>query len=139
MQAKGHQAGKGGKGRERGRKWPQPEHLFRQLPPGLPPQVSAAVQTENEREVRRQQAARYEALAHVEGQRCRHQPQEQGPDTNYRLEMEPGRTGSGRLGRLEGSGGECRGQSSGGMQREMGQAEQSSAAAEGHRGQRGGE
>ena len=58
--------------------------------------------------MRRQQAARYEALAHVEHQRRRRQPPEQGPDTIYQLEMEPGRTG-------------MRG----------GQAEQSSAAVQG--------
>ena len=83
--------------------------------------------------------ARYEALAHVERQRRRHQPLEPGPDTIYRLEMESGRTGSGRQGGLEGSGGEHSGQPSGGVPREGGQAEQSSAAAEGHRGQREGE
>ena len=43
--------------------------------------------------MRRQQAARYEALAHVEHQRRRRQPPEQGPDTIYQLEMEPGKTG----------------------------------------------
>ena len=89
--------------------------------------------------MRRQQAARYEALAHVECQRRRRQPPEQGPDTIYRWEMEPGRTGSGRQGGQEGLGGERSGQPSGGMRREIGQAEQSSAAAEGHRGQRVGE
>ena len=89
--------------------------------------------------MRRQQAARYEALAHVERQRRCRQPPEQGPDTIYRLEMEPGRTGSGCQGGLEGLGGERGGQPSGGMRREVGQAEQSSAAAEGHRGQREGE
>ena len=52
--------------------------------------------------------ARYEALAHLEHQRRRRQPPEQGPDTIYQLEMEPGRTGT-------------RG----------GQAEQSSAAVQG--------
>ena len=51
---------------------------------------------------------RYEALAHVEHQRRRRQPPEQGPDTIYQLEMEQGRTG-------------VRG----------GQAEQSSAAVQG--------
>ena len=60
--------------------------------------------------MRRQQAARYEALAHVEHQCCRRQPPEQGPDTIYRLEMEPGRTG---------------------MRRGAQQAEQSSAAVQG--------
>ena len=54
--------------------------------------------------MRRQQAARYEALAHVERQRCRRQPPEQGLDTIYRLEMEPEMTGSGRQGGLQGSG-----------------------------------
>ena len=139
VQAKGHQAGKGGKGSGRGRQWPQPQRWFRQSPPGLPPQVSAVVRAEEEREVRRQQAARYEALPHVERQRRRHQPPEQGPDTIYRLEMELGRTGSGGRGGQEGSGGERSGQPSGGMRGEVGQAEQSGAAAEGHRGQREGE
>ena len=92
VHAKGHLAGKG-KGSGRGRQWPQPQHSFRRPPPGSPPQVSAAVRAEEEREVRRQQAARYEALAHVEHQRRRRQPPEQGPDTIYQLEMEPGRTG----------------------------------------------
>ena len=108
VHAKGHLAGKGGKGSGRGRQWPQPQRSFRQSPPRSPPRVSAAVRAEEEREVRRQQAARYEALAHVEHQRRRRQPQEQGPDTIYQLEMEPGRTG-------------MRG----------GQAEQSSAAVQG--------
>ena len=137
VHAKGHRAGNGGKGSGRGRQWPQPERSFRQSPPGSPPQVSAAVRAEEEREVRRQQAVPY--VEHVECQHRRHPPPEQGPDTIYRLEMEPGRTGSGRQGGLEGSGGERGGQPSGGMRREVGQAEQSSTAAEGHRGQREGE
>ena len=70
-----------------------PKRSFRQPPPRSPPGVSAAVRAEEEREARRQQAARYEALAHVEHQRRRRQPPEQGPDTIYQLEMEPGRTG----------------------------------------------
>ena len=89
--------------------------------------------------MRRQQAAGYEALAQVERQRRRHQPLEPGPDTIYRLEMMSGSTGSGCQGGLEGSGGEHSGQPSGWMRREGGQAEQSSAAAEGQRGQREGE
>ena len=108
VQAKGHLAGKGGKGSGQGRQWPQPQRSFRQPPPRSPPGVSAAVRAEEEREARRQQAARYEALAHVEHQRRRRQPPGQGPDTIYQLEMEPGRTG-------------MRG----------GQAEQSSAAVQG--------
>ena len=108
VHAKGHLAGKGRKGSGRGREWPQPQRSFRQLPPRSPQRVSAAVRAEEEREVRRQQAARYEALAHVEHQRRRRQPPKQGPDTIYQLEMEPGRTG-------------MRG----------GQAEQSSAAVQG--------
>ena len=108
VHAKGHLAGKGGKGSGRGRQWPQPQRSFRQPPPRWPPRVSAAVRAEEGREVRRQQAARYEALAHVEHQRRRRQPPEQGPDTIYQFEMEPGRTG-------------MRG----------GQAEQSSAAVQG--------
>ena len=131
VHAKGHLAGKGGKGSGRGRQWPQPQRSFRQSPPGSPPQVSAAVRAEEEREVRRRQAARYAALAHVERQRCRRQPPVQGPDTIYRLGMEPGRTGSGRQGGLEGLGGKRSGQPSGGMRREAGQAEQSSAAVQG--------
>ena len=80
--------------------------------------------------------ARYEALAHVERQRRCHRPPERGPDTIYCLEMESRRTGSGRQGGQEGSGGEQRKQPSTGMRREGGHAEQSSAAVEGHRGQR---
>ena len=108
VHAKGHLAGKGGKGSGRRRQWPQPQRSFRQSPPRSPPRVSAAVRAEEERELRRQQAARYEALAQVERPRCRRQPPEQGPDTIYQFEMEPGRTG-------------MRG----------GQAEQSSAAVQG--------
>ena len=108
VHAKGHLAGKGGKGSGRGRQWPQPQRSFRQSPPRSPPRVSAAVRPEEEREVRRQQAALYEALAHVEHQRRHRQPLEQAPDTIYQLEMEPGRTG-----------------------RRGGQAEQSSAAVQG--------
>ena len=102
LHARGHLAGKGGKGSGRGRQCPQPQCLFRQPPPRSPLGVSAAVRAEEERE------ARYEVLAHVEHQHRRHQPPEQGPDTIYQLEMEPGRTG-------------MRG----------GQAEQSSAAVQG--------
>ena len=93
VHAKGHLAGEGGKGSGWGRQWPQPQRSFRQPPPRSPPGVSAAVRAEEEREARRQQAARYEALAHVEHQRSRRQPPGQGPDTIYQLEMEPGRTG----------------------------------------------
>ena len=60
--------------------------------------------------MRRQQAAQYKALGHVEHQRRRRQPPEQGPDTIYRLEIKPGSTG---------------------MRRGAGQAEQSSAAVQG--------
>ena len=93
VHAKGHLAGKGGKGSGRGRQWQQPQRLFRQSPPRSPPRVSAAVRAEEEREVRRQQAAPYDAPAHLEHQRRHRQPPEQGPDTIYQLEMEPGRTG----------------------------------------------
>ena len=93
VHAKGHLAGKGGKGSGRGQQWPQPQRSFRQSPPRSPLRVSAAVRAEEEREVRRQQAARYEALAHVEHQRRRSQPPEQGPDTIHQLEKESGRTG----------------------------------------------
>ena len=75
--AKGRQEGKGRKGVGRGRQWPQFQHSFKQPPPGLPPQVSAAVRAEEEREARCQQAARYEGLAHVERLRRRHQPPSQ--------------------------------------------------------------
>ena len=93
VHAKGHLAGKVGKGSGRGRQWPHSQRSFRQSPPRSPPRVSAAVRAEEEREMRRQQAARYKALAHVQHQRRRRQPLEQGPDTIYQLEMEPGRTG----------------------------------------------
>ena len=76
VHAKGHLAGKGGKGSGREQQWPQPQRSFRKSPPRSPPRVSAAVRAEEEREVRRQQAARYEALAHVEHQRRRCQPPE---------------------------------------------------------------
>ena len=69
-----HQEGKGGKGGGQGRQCPQPQCSFKQLPPGSPTQVSVAVRAEEEREARRQQAAGYEALAHMERQRCRNQP-----------------------------------------------------------------
>ena len=59
------------------------QRSFRQPPPRSHPGVSAAVRAEEEREARRQQAARYEALAHVGHQRCRRQPPGQGPDTIY--------------------------------------------------------
>ena len=137
--ANGRQEGKGGRGVGKGRQWPQPQLSFKQPPPGLPPQVSAAVRAEEERDARRQQAARYEAPAHLERRRRRHQPPEPGPDTIYRLQMESGSTRSGRQGELERSGGEHSGQPNGGVRREGGQAEQSSAAAEGRRGQREGE
>ena len=111
VHAKGHLAGKGTKGSGRGRQWPQPQRSFRQLPPRSPPGVSAAVRAEEEREVRCQEAARYEALAHVEHQRCRRQPPEQGPDAIYQLEMEPGRTGmrggAGGAGQRSGAGQWC--------------------------------
>ena len=67
----------------------------------------------------------------MEHQRRRRQPPEQGPDTIYRLGMQPERTGSGRQGGLERLGGEHSGQPSGGMRRGAGQAEQSSAAVQG--------
>ena len=72
--ATGHQEGKGKKGGGQGRQWPQSQRSFKHSPPGSPRQVSAAVRAEEEREARRQQAARYEALAHMERQRRRHQP-----------------------------------------------------------------
>ena len=87
VHAKGHLAGKGGKGSGQGRQWPQPERSFRQLPPRSPPRVSAVARAEEEREARCQQGARCEALAHVEHQRRRREPPEQGPDTIYQLEI----------------------------------------------------
>ena len=50
--ATGHQEGKGGKGGGQGRQWLQPKRPFKQLPPGSPPQVSAAVRAEGKRAVR---------------------------------------------------------------------------------------
>ena len=136
--ATGQQEGEGRKEGGQGRQWPQPKRSFKQPPPGSHPQGSAAVRAEEEREERRQQAAQYEALAHMERQRRRHQPPEPEPDTIYRLEMGSGRAGSGRQGGQEGLGGEHGGQFSDGLRREEGQAGQSSAAAEGSRGQREG-
>ena len=136
--ATGHQEGKGRKGGGQGQQWPQPQCSFKQPPPGSPPQVSAVVRAEEESEARRQQAARYEALADMERQRRRHQPPEPGPDTTYRLEMGSGRGRSERQGGQEGSGGVHSGQPSGGLQRGEGLAGQSSAAAAGRHGQREG-
>ena len=133
-----HQEGKGGKEGGQGRQWPQPQRSFKQQPSGSLPQVGAALRAEEEREARRQQAARYDALAHMERQRRRHQPPEPGPDTIDRLEMRSGKAGSGHQGGQKGLGGEHSGQPSGGLGREEGQAGQSSAAAAGHRGQREG-
>ena len=96
------------------------------------------MRVEEKREARRQQAARYEALAHMQRQRRRHQPLELGPDTIYRLEMGSRRAGSGRQGGQEGSGEVHSGQPSGGLRREEGQAGQSSAAAAARRGQQEG-
>ena len=89
--AAGHQERKGGKGGGQGHQWPQPQHSFRQLPPGSPPQVRAGVRAEEEREAHRQQTARYEALARMEHERRHHQPPNPGPETIYRLEMGSGR------------------------------------------------
>ena len=125
VHAKGHLAGKGGKGSGWGQQWPQPQHSFRQPQPRSPPGVSAAVRAEEEREARRQQAARYEALAHVEYQRRRRQPPGQGPDTIYQLEMEPGRTGI-RGGQAEQSSAAV--QSSGAEQVEAGRGKQGKGA-----------
>ena len=79
--------------------------------------VSAAVRAEEEGEACRQQAARYEALAHMERQRRCHQPPEPGPETIYRLEMGSGRGRSERQGGQEGSRGVHSGQPSRGLQR----------------------
>ena len=122
----GHQEGKGGKGGRQGPQWPQPQRSLKQLPPGSPPQVSAAVRAEQGREARRRQTARYEALAHMQRQRRRHQAPEPGPDTIYRLETGSGRGTSEGQGGQEESGGEHSGQPSGGAQRGEGQAGQSS-------------
>ena len=87
---------------------------------------------------RRQQAARYEALAHMEHQRRHHHPPDPGPDTIYRLEMGSGRVGSGLQGGQEGSEEVHSGQPSAGLRREEGQAGQSSAALAGRSGHRKG-
>ena len=96
------------------------------------------MRAEEEREARRQQTARYEALAHMERQRRRRQAPEPGPDTIYRQEMGSGRGRLERQGEQEGSGGVHSGQPSGGPQRGEGQAGQSSAAATRRHGQREG-
>ena len=70
-----------------GHQWPQPRHSFRQLPPGSPPQVSAPVGAEEEREARRQHKTRYEALARMEHHHCHRQAPKLGPKPIYRLEM----------------------------------------------------
>ena len=49
------------------------------------------MRAEEEREARRQQTARYEALAHMERQRRRRQAPKPEPDTIYHQEMGSGR------------------------------------------------
>ena len=128
--------GRGGKGVDGGDSGRSPNACSGSCHRGRP---HRSVRRYGRRRRGRRVQTRYKALAHVERQRGRQQPQEPGPDTIYRLEMESGRTGSGRQGGLEGLGREHSGLPSGGMKREGGQAAQSSAAAEGHRGQREGE
>ena len=137
-QAAGHQEGNRGKGGRQKRQWLQPQQSFRQLPPTSPPHVSAAVWAEEEREARRQQTARYKALAHMERQLCRRQPQKPEPDTIYRLEMGSGRGRSERQGEQEGTRGGHSSQPHGGPQGGEGQAGPSSKAAAGRQGQREG-
>ena len=98
----GHQEGKGGKGGGQEHQWPQPQHWFRQLPPGSPPLVSAAVRAEKEREARRKQTARYKSLARMEHQRCRRQAPKPEPESIYRLEMGSGKGRSERQGKKRG-------------------------------------
>ena len=133
-----HQEGKGGKGGGQGRQWQQPQQSFRQLPPGSTAQVSPAVRAEEERKARRQQTARYEALAHMERQRGRCQPPKREPNTIYRLDMGSERGRSARQGEQEGTGGGHSSQPSGRPQGGEGQAGQSSQAVAGRHGQRGG-
>ena len=120
--------GWGKRGRQ-GRQWPQLQQSLRQLPPGSPPQVSAAVRAEEEREARRQQTARYEALAHMEHQRRRRQAPRFEANTIYRLGTQPGRGRSEHQGEQEGTGGGHSSQPSGGSQGGERQAGQSSGAA----------
>ena len=103
--------GKGERGADRGDSGHRPNALSNSSRRGRP-----------HRSVHREETARYEALAHIERQRRRHQPPEPGPDTIYRLEMGPGRGRSERQGGQEGSGGVHIGQPSGGPQRGEGQA-----------------
>ena len=70
--------GKGEKGADRGDSGRSPNARSGSRRQGSPPEVSGALRAEEEREARRQHAARYEALAHVECQCRRHQPQEPG-------------------------------------------------------------
>ena len=81
-QAEGHREGKEGIWGGQGQQWPQPQHSMKQPLP--------AVQAEEEGEARRQQTARYEALAHMKRRRCRRQAPKPGLDTIYPLEMESG-------------------------------------------------
>ena len=135
-QAARHQEGKGGKGGGQGQQWPQPQHSFKQPPPGSPPQVSAAVRSEEEREAGRQQTARYKALAHMERQRHRRQAPKLGPETIYRQEMASGKGRSERQCGQEGIGGGHGSQPSGRPQRGEGQAGHSRKAAAWRDGQR---
>ena len=86
VHAKGHLAGKGGKGSGRGRQWPQPQRSFRQPPPRSPPRVSAAVRAVEEREARRQQAARTRRWRTWRSSAVAASPQSRGrtPSTSWR-------------------------------------------------------
>ena len=74
------------------------------------------MRAEEQREARRRQTARYEALGHMERQRRRQQAPLPEPKTINRLEMGLGRGGVENKGKQEGAGEQRSGQPSGGPQ-----------------------
>ena len=96
--------GKGGKGQ--GRQWPQPQHLFKQQPPGSPPQVSAAVRAEQEREAaaRRRRGSRRWRTWSASAVAARPRSRGQTPSTGWRW-RQVGEDRSDRVGRRSQEGG----------------------------------
>ena len=74
-----------------------PSSCLQQPPSGSPPQVGAALRADEKTEARRQETARYKALAHLEDQRRRRQAPSPEPKTVYRLEV--GRGGAENIGK----------------------------------------
>ena len=134
--AVGHTGRAGARGGRQGQQWAQPQQLFRQGPPkGSPPGVWAALGAEEEREPRRQQMERCEALVLWEHQlRRQHPPSPPEQRTIYELRMEDGRRGTEEERGREGAGKRQGGQQGKGHQ---GEGKGRTEWTEGARGRRG--